>query len=142
MADRKGLFIRPSVWYRYSYPTICVKSRKWYLYNQMRRVAMSPDRSPECRADSERRIGLWLKSRRHLTRTTENRRRVVAFKRMVRERVVRMGENSSPSSSAPKHHPSSATTTAGSPQTFRSWAIGSSNAMMRSISIQRFIRIG
>lgn len=49
----------------------------------MRMVDTSPDRISLRRPDSDFMIGFWRRSRRHLTRTIEKRRRVVDFRRIV-----------------------------------------------------------
>lgn len=59
---------------------------KGYL-NQMRIVETSPDRISDRRADSDFIFGLWRRRRRHLTRMIENLRRVVAFRRIVKDNV-------------------------------------------------------
>lgn len=99
------------IYYRYghSYPPFLVFTKNGYL-NQMRIVETSPDRISERRAASECMIGRWRKSRRHLTRMTVKRRRIVALRRIDKERVFGGACHSTSLAGSSKYCPPSATT--------------------------------
>lgn len=77
--------------------------------NQIRMDDTSPVHISEWRGDSDFMIGRWRRMRRHLTLITENRRRVVALKRIVKDNVFGGACHSTSSIGSSRYCPPSAT---------------------------------